>query len=149
MEHKTRIISDNEPPLQVDSTAVKCGFMMYPKILFDMIQSGEFSLHQALELSQPRFWPMVRRHNPKILMHLMCAVPTVEVSGLIPALKKVGFFDGYNIACSGETKVSLDGGATTQQLLIGFCWESQTPEVIIIGPDSVVPLRSKPFWKFW
>ena len=149
MEHTTRMLSDNDPPLKVEPTAVECGFMMYPKVLGDLIESGEFNPHEALETSQPRFWPKVRRRNQNILLHLLLALPAVDMEGLGPALQKVGYFDGYNIAVSGETKFSLDGGATTQQLYVGFCWKSQTPEIIVIGPDTVVPKRSKPFWKFW
>ena len=150
MKHTTRSMSDEEPLLQVNPAAVECGFMMYPKVLVDVIHSGEFSPHQALEMNQPRFWPMVRRRNPQILIHLMCAVPTVEMSGIMRAPRENrGFLDGYSIAIGCETKISLDGGATTEELLVGFCWKSQKPEIIIIRLDGVVPRSDKPFWKCW
>ena len=79
----------------------------------------------------------------------MCAVPTVDPKSLIDALKKVGYLDGYNIAFSGETKISIDGGTTMQDLIVGFCWKSETPEIVVTRPDGVVHGKTKKFWKFW
>lgn len=141
MEHHIRSMSDEEPPLQIDPVAIECGYLAYPQSLHDLIQSGQFNPHDALETNQSDFWPIVRRHDPQMLVHLMMAMPKVEVDGLEPALREVGFFDGYSIAV-GDMKFSLDGGATMQQLFVGFCWKSPTPEIILLRPNGVVPISA-------
>jgi len=135
-----RLVGDHEAPLLVDPAAVGCGFLLFPKEMAEAVQSGR--VHEALQTNQTKFWTAVRRHNPAVPIHLMPADQNVRPGDAITALDELGKYRGYSIAVD-KMQMSLDGGNTRVTFYVGFAWRSSRQELIVAGPQQILPLAAR------
>jgi multiple sugar transport system permease protein len=135
-----RFVGDHEAPLLVDPAAVGCGFLLFPKEMAGAVQSSR--VHEALQTNQTKFWTAVRRHNPAVPIHLMPADQNVRPGDAVTALDKLGKYRGYSIAVD-KMQMSLDGGNTQVTFYVGFAWRSSRKELIVAGPQQILPLAAR------
>jgi hypothetical protein len=146
-----RQIGDNEKPLMVDATSVGCGFLLFPKTMAGILQ--ESHVHEALQTNKTKLWEAVRRHNSRIPVYLMTTNQEIGPGDAVVALDQVGKYPGYSIALD-PMQMSPDGGRTFVTIYVGFNWKSSNQEVIVAGPQKILPGKpefsgKKKWWRLW
>jgi CHAT domain-containing protein/tetratricopeptide (TPR) repeat protein len=134
-----RAVREQPTALTIDPRRVTCGFLMVPASLVDPAEGlpPPWMVHQALETSQGRFWSAVRRESTNLKIHAMAGPMENAVAGIRATLDKVGERRGRSCVIAAM-KLWRPGQSGTD-VLAGFCYLEQHPEIYFVGPDCVSP----------
>ncbi|MEI6140567.1 MAG: hypothetical protein WCP85_14965 [Mariniphaga sp.] len=136
----TRIIQDSEEPLLIDPKTVGCGFLLFSDKYSNTLQVDHINL--CLDGYFTATWNAVKQYNPKTPVYLLAINETDPNPGLaLLALNQSGKYPGYSIAIN-QVEISLDGDRTLMKIYVGFNWKSNVQEIVISGPQMILPAKS-------
>jgi len=134
-----RLLEDDADPIVVDPATVGCGFLLFPSSMARIVT--ESLVHQALETNKTALWAAVRRQNAAIPVHMMTSSHPISPSDAVVALERIGKYQGHSVALD-TMQLSPDGGRTLVTIYVGFSYKSDSREVIVAGPQKILPGRA-------
>lgn len=133
--HRFQNVLEKDPAVRVNPSLVKCGFCIYPASMANLMTPAR--LHQAIETNQNAFWKAVRERQPNIKVMDMMVQSDGDVNDFIHALRAMKLLDGNSVAV-GLMQINPDP-RTFRELRIGFIWPEESPRIVVVRPNGIVP----------
>jgi hypothetical protein len=140
-QYNVRLLEDDADPIVVDPATVGCGFLLFPSSMNRIVT--ESLVHQALETNKTALWAAVRREKAAIPVHMITSSSAISPSDAAIALESIGRYPDHSIALD-TMQLSPDGGRTLVTIYVGFSYKSDYREVIVAGPQKILPGRTQP-----